>query len=153
MTIAHEEVDGWIKDMSYVIVTPRTLEHSYYKLKDGTIIKALIHVNHLIADPKSPQGFAVNSTNLVSCYVPKDKRNPAAFQPYTTAELQGGIIDDDMEPEPLRENFSVYDLSNGMVLSVKTVAGQISKTKFLTQDGEPIYLVSTTPIVKVKKDK
>jgi len=40
-----------------------------------------------------------------------------------------------------------------MVLSVKTVAGQISKTKFLTQDGEPIYLVSTTPVVKVKKNQ
>ena len=153
MTIANEEVDGWIKDMSYVTVTPRTLEPSYYKLKDGTIIKALIHVNHLIADPKSPQGFAVNSINIVSCYVPKDKRNPAAFQPFDPTELRGGIIEDDMEPEPLRENFSVYDLSNEMVLSVKTVAGQISKTKFLTQDGEPVYLVNTTPVVKVKKNQ
>lgn len=153
MTIPHEEVDGWIKDMSYVTVTPRTLEPSYYKLKDGTIIKALIHVNHLIADPRSTQGFAVNSINIVSCYVPKEKRTPAAFQPYNPAELQSGITDDDMEPEPLRENFSVYDLSNGMVLSVKTVAGQISKTKFFTPDGEPVYLVSTTPIVKVKKNQ
>lgn len=151
MTIAKEEVDGWIKDMGYITITPRTIEPSFYKLKDGTIIKALIHVNHLVPDPRSPQGFGVNSTNIVICYVPKEKRNPMAFQPYSPAELQSGIIDDDMEPEPLRENFSVYDLSNGMVLSVKTIAGQISKTKFYSQEGDPIYLVNTTPIVKVKK--
>lgn len=153
MTIPHEEVDGWIKDMGYITVTPRTLEPSFYKLKDGTVIKAIININHLIADPKSSQGFAINSSNVVSCYVPKEKRNPAAFQKFDQAELQGGIIDDDMEPETLRENFSVYDLSNGMVLSVKTVVAQISKTKFYTQDGESIYLVNSTPVVKVKKNK
>lgn len=151
MTIAKEEVDGWIKDMGYVTITPRTIEPSFYKLKDGTIIKALIHINHLVPDPKSPQGFAVNSSNIIISYVPKEKRNPVAFQPFNPTELQSGISDDDMEPEPLRENFSVYDLSNGMVLSVKTIVGQISKTKYCNQDGEPIYLVSTTPIVKVKK--
>jgi len=153
MTIANEEVDGWVKDMGYVTVTPRTLEPSFYKLKDGTVIKAIININHLIPDPKSPQGFAINSSNVVSCYVPKEKRNPAAFQKYDPSELQGGIIDDDMEPETLRENFSVYDLSNGMVLSVKTVVAQISKTKFYTQDGEHVYLVNSTPVVKVKKNK
>ncbi len=153
MTIAIEEVDGWIKDMSYITVTPKIIEPSYYKLKDGTIIKALIHINHLTPNPKSPDGFAVNSQNIVVVYVPKDKRNPMAFQPFNPAEILNNIIDDDMEPEPLRENFSVYDLSNGMILSVKTVAGQIKKTNFYTQDGEPIYAVSTTPIVKVKKNK
>ncbi len=153
MTIANEEVDGWIKDMGYITVTPRTTEPSFYKLKDGTVVKALININHVIADPKSPQGFAINSSNVAVCYVPKEKRTPAAFQQYNPAELQGGIIDDDMEPETLRENFSVYDLSNGMVLSVKTVVAQISKTKFYTHDGEPIYLVNTTPVLKVKKNK
>jgi len=153
MTIANEEVEGWIKDMGYITVTPRTIEPSFYKIKDGTIIRALININHVIADPKSPQGFTVNSTNAVMCYVPKEKRNPAAFQQYDQAELQSGVIDDDMEPETLRENFSVYDLSNGMVLSVKTVVAQISKSKFYTKDGEPIYLVNTTPVLKVKKNK
>lgn len=151
MTIPNEEVEGWIKDMGYVTVKPRVIEPSFYKLKDGTIIKALIHINHLIQDPRSPQGFGVNSSNIIISYVPKDKRNPMAFQPVNPAEFQSNVIDDDMEPEPLRENFSVYDLSNGMVLSVKTVVGQIGKTKLYNQDGEPIYLVNTTPIIKIKK--
>jgi len=153
MVIATEEIEVWIRDMGYITVKPLTLEPSYYKLKDGTIIKAHIHINHLSPDPRSPQGFAVNSTNMMISYVPKEKRNPNAFQPYSQTELQTGIIDDDMEPEPLRENFSVYELSNGMTLSVKTIAGQISKTKFFSQDGDPVYVVNTTPIIKVKKNQ
>lgn len=138
--------------MAYITATPRTLESSYYKLKDGTIIKTLIHVNHVTGDPQSPQNFAMNSTNLIVAYVPKEKRVPAKFQPYGPSELSSHIIDDDMEQESLRENFSVYDLSNGMVLSIKTVAGQIKKTSLYTQDGEPVYVVNTTPIVKIKKN-
>ncbi|MCH7561315.1 MAG: hypothetical protein IIC67_08140 [Thaumarchaeota archaeon] len=151
MVIANEEVEGWIKEMDYVTVEEIKYEPSYYKLKDGTIIKAHIHINHLKTNPRAQQGFSVNSTNMMISYVPKEKLRPDAYQPYSQAELQAGIIDDDMEPEVLRENFSVYKLSNGMTLSVKTIAGQVSKTKFFTQDGEPIYVVNTTPIIKVKK--
>ncbi len=151
MTIPYEEVESNIKDMKYITATPKTLEPSFYKLRDGTIVKTLIHVNHLIPDPRSPQRFAIYSTNIIVTYVPKEKRNPEAFQSFNVAELQNSIIENDMETEPLRENFSVYDLSNGMTLSVKTVAVQINKTKFYTQDGEPVYLVNITPIVKIKK--
>jgi len=151
LVVPEEEIESNIKEMGYITVKPRVVYPSYYKLKDGAIIKALININHLIADPKSPEGFAVSSTNTIVVFVSKEKRNPIAYQPYNPAELQSGIIDEDMEAEPLRENFSVYDLSNGMVLSVKTVVGQISKTKYYTRDGEPVYLVNANPIIKVKK--
>lgn len=149
--IPQEEVESNIRDMGYVTVTPRVIYPSYYKLSDGTIIKALVSVNYLVPNPRAPDGFAVNSINLVAAFVPKEKRRPEAFQPYSQDELQSGIIDDDMDVEVMRENFSVYDLSNGMVLSVKTVVGQIRKTKFFNQDGEPVYLINANPIMKVKK--
>ena len=152
MTIATEEIEVWIKNMEYITVEPLKIEHSFYKLKDGTIVRAHIHINHLIKDPRSPQGLAISSTNMMISYVPKEKRTPDAFQHYSQTELQSGIIDEDMEPEVLRENFSVYKLSNGTTLSVKTIAGQISKTKFYTSDGEPVYVVNTTPIIKIKKN-
>ena len=60
-------------------------------------------------------------------------------------------LEEDVEYEVLHENFSVYDLSNGLTLSVKTVVGQIKKTKFFTRDGEPVYVVNTNPIIKTKK--
>ena len=149
--IPEEEALNNIKDMGYITVSPRALNPSYYKLNDGTIIKAIVYVNSLIADPKNPEGFAINSINIVNAFVPKEKRTPERFQPYNQSELREGIVDDDMDFDVLRENFSVYDLSNGMVLSVKTVVGQITKTKFLTKDGEPVYSINTNPIIKVKK--
>jgi len=149
--IPEEEILGSLKDMGYILATPRALYPSYYKLADGTLVRALIHINYLLPDPKSPQGFGINSINSVSAFVPKEKRHPEAFVPYNPSELQSGIIDEDMEFEVLRENFSVYDLSNGLVLSVKTVVGQVKKTKFLTKDGEPVYSINTNPILKSKK--
>lgn len=35
-----------------------------------------------------------------------------------------------MKPETLQEDFTVYDLSNDMTLSVKTIIGKVNKTKF-----------------------
>ena len=61
------------------------------------------------------------------------------------------IIDEDVEFEVLQENFSVYDLSNDFVLSIKTVLGQVKKTDGLTATGEPIYTVNVNPIIKFKK--
>lgn len=149
--IPEEEILGNIKDMGYVTITPRAINPSYYKLNDGTIIRALVQVNSLVPDPKNPDGFSVNQNNLVIAYVPKEKRNPISFQPYNPAELEQNIVDQDVDFEVLRENFSVYELSNNMVLSVKTVVGQIRKTKFYTKEGEPVYIINTNPIIKVKK--
>lgn len=151
MVVPEEEIEANIKEMGYITVKPRVIYPSYYKLKDNTIIKALINVNYLVPDPKAPDGFAISSTNTIVSFVSKEKRKPMAYESYNPAELQSGIIDEDMEAEPLRENFSVYDLSNGMVMSVKTVVGQISKTKYYNRDGEPVYLVNANPIIKVKK--
>lgn len=150
--IPEEEVLNNIKEMGYVALKPRAIYPSYYKLHDGTIVQAFIHVNYLLADPNTPQGFRVNSTNLVTAFVPREKRKPASFQPFTQEELQNGVVEEDVEYEVMRENFSVYELSNGLVMSIKTVMGQIRKTKYFTIDGEPIYLVNVNPILKVKKD-
>lgn len=150
--IPEEEVLAEIKEMGYVTIKPRVEKPSYYKLSDGTIIKALVHINSIVPDPRKPDGFNVNPTNLVSAFVPKEKRNPAGFQqqPQGT-DLAQGIIEQDVDFDVLKEDFSVYELSNGLILSVKTVVGQIGKTKYYTKDGEPIYLVNMNPIIKVKK--
>ncbi len=151
MTVPVEEIEGNIRDMGYITATPRKEEYSYYKLKDGTIIKVLFRVNHVLVDPTSPQNFDVNFTNIVAVYVPKEKRKPGSFQLHASDTQSNEITEDDMEAVPLRENFSVYDLSNGRVLSVRTVAGQISKKRSYTKEGEPNYAVNTTPVIKIRK--
>ncbi len=152
MVVPEEEIETNINEMGYVTVKPKAIYPSYYKLSDGTVIKALVNINYALPDPRFPDGYGINSNNIITAYVPREKRRPEAFQPFNPAELPQGIIEQDMDAEPLRENFSVYELSNGLIMSVKTVAGQISKTKYYTRQGEPIYIVNLNPVIKVKKN-
>lgn len=147
--IAEEEIIKDIKKMGYITCKARVVKPSYYKLDDGTIISALITIDHLTPDPGSPDGIEVNSSTHINAFVPDKDRKPQEFQPYQPHELQSGITDNDVKYEVMSEEFSIYDLSDGKVMSIKTVVGQIIKTKFLTTAGEPVYTVNTNPIVKI----
>ena len=147
-----EEIINNIKEMGYITVRAKTINPSFYKLKDRTIIKIQININHLVEDSKSPQGFTINSTNTAASYVPKENRRPELYSPFDISDMQSSIIDEDMKPEVLQEDFSVYDLSNGMELSIKAVVAQISKSKLYTTDGEPLYAINSSPIFKVTKN-
>jgi hypothetical protein len=53
-----------------------------------------------------------------------------------------------------REPFSEYELEDGSVLKVRNVATSILRIQGqFTPDGRPIYIVLTTPAVKVHKSK
>lgn len=151
--IPEEEIIGDIKNMGYVIASPRKVYPSYYRLADRTVLKIVVNINYLLPAPQRPEGFNINQTNIISAHVPKEKRKPEAFVPYTPAEIGSdvNIIEEDVEFDVLQENFSVYDLSNGFVLSLKPVLGQVKKTKFYTTDGEPLYTVNINPVLKLKK--
>jgi hypothetical protein len=137
-----------VKKMGYLLVTPEKISPSYYKLKDGTIISALVVPNYMIKDPN---GVGGNTANVILAFVPPELRKPESFVPFMPTEIQKNIIDDDLEFETLLENFSVYKLSDGATLSIKSIVSQIGKTKLFTQAGEPIYNVNVAPAVKVKK--
>jgi len=40
-----------------------------------------------------------------------------------------------------------------LFLIIRSMVSQIKKTKYYTQDGEPVYIVDVMPVVKVKKNK
>ncbi|MFZ0510934.1 MAG: hypothetical protein WAM14_04940 [Candidatus Nitrosopolaris sp.] len=148
-TIPEEEIIGEVKTMGYIIAIPRKLSPSYYKLTDNTVIRAAITINYLIPNRQQTDGFSINSTNNIAAFVPKEKRKLESFR--TSSETQFEILDEDVEFEVLQEPFSVYDLSNDFVLSIKTVVAQVKKTKAVTSEGEPIYNVIVNPILKFKK--
>ena len=150
IVIPEEEVIANIRDMGYITVQPRREYPSYYKLADGTIIRASVQVHAVIPSPTNPEDSTVISTNIINAFVPKEGRNPTAFQPMSEP-IASSIVDEDVDYEVMREQFSVYDLSDGKVLSVKTVVGQINKTKYWTRGGEPVYTVNANPIIKVKR--
>ena len=82
-------------------------------------------------------------------YVPQENRHPERFVQFDPSSIPPGIVDQDMEPETLVEEFNSYYMSNGMTMSVKSVVAQVRKTKFYTVQGEPFYLVDAAPITKV----
>ncbi len=153
MTIPIEEIIDEIKGMGYVTATPRKfLEPSFYKLEDGVILSLLVRINHLVVDPFNPNSVSINSVNNVHVFVEKNKRNPIT-EPVPDTQLSYNIINDDVEYTTLREEFNVYDLSNGDIMSVKSILAQVRKTDKFSNNGEPIYTVEAQPVIKIKKNK
>lgn len=146
---AEEEAVQSIRKMGYITCRPRAVRPSYYRLSDGTIISALIMVDHLTPVLGSPDEFEVSSSSHINAFVPDGDRKPREFRQYQPHELQSGITDSDVKYDVMSEDFSVYELSDGKVMSIRTVASHIRKTKFRTKAGEPVYMVDTTPVVKV----
>ena len=105
--IAEEEILGNIIEMGYITATPRVIHPSYYRLKDGTILKALVNVNYVSPDIKQPDGFSANTSNVIYTYVPKEKRRPEDYRPWDPLEVRNTISDEDVEFDVLRENLCV----------------------------------------------
>jgi hypothetical protein len=137
--------------MGYIIATSSKIIPSYYRLKDNTIIKVIVIINHLIPEKDRPDNFGINSTNIVSTFVPIKERKTESFKSYPLTTNETNIEVQDLEFDVLKEDFTVYDLSNGFILKVKPVLAQVNKTKSFSFDGEPIYTVNIAPIIKITK--
>lgn len=148
---SEDEINQDIVEMGYVLPKIRAHYPSFYKLTDGTLLRVVVLLNHIIPVPNKLEDYDINTTNIVSCFVPREKRRPELFVPSPNVTIQSSVVDEDVELEVLRENFSVYDLTNGMVVSIKPVLGQVKKTNLYTVIGEPIYITNINPIVKFKK--
>ena len=150
MAIPIEQIYKNIRDMDYITVIPRqTPVPNFYELEDGTIVGVITNVNHLLPNPANPNGVSANLAAEILVFVPQNKRDPHGKQVEENTSMT--IIEEDVDYTPLKESFNVYDLSNGVVLSVKTVLGQVQKTDLHTRVGEPVYNISTQPIIKVKR--
>lgn len=147
-----EEITEKINAMGYVTCRPVHIAPCYYKINDGTdaILRVLIGINHLAPRAGSARDFDVDSSLQIGVFVPAGNRVPENFVPYSKADLASAIEVQDVEYEVLHEEFSVYSMSNGMTVSVKAAMGQIDKTRFVTQHGEPVYLVNPHPVSKIR---
>jgi hypothetical protein len=54
----------------------------------------------------------------------------------------------DVNFKELFSDYSEYELSNNTIMKIKPVISQIQQTRFYSQDGEPIYLITITPAMK-----
>lgn len=141
-------IENKIKDMGYLVVKPIKVLPSYYELEDGSILEALTRIESVIKDKNNPIGFFINTSNTTKVYTHAENRDPTKFESFTAADLASGIVDQDVESKELFSDYSEYELSNDIVVKIKTIVSQIQKTKFYSQDGEPVYTVSITPVMK-----
>ena len=147
-----EGIVGSIEKMGYVTVELKDkLKPSFYKLSDGTVVRVLISINHLTSHAESPHGHNINWSSTITCYVPKENRHPEKYTQFDPTSVQSNILDDDMQYETLIENFNNYSMNNGMTVGVKPAVAQVGKTRFYTEDGEPVYGINVTPVFKVTK--
>lgn len=143
------EIFKEFEDHDYAFVVSQKIEPSYYRIKDdNTVIRCLIRVSAIKTNPDG-KTFDIMSTNEVSALSPSDVRRPELFDPNNLQLKKEDIENDDVEYDVIRENFSVYKLTNGKTLSVKTVVSQILKYSKHSRGGESIYNVTPNPIMRL----
>ena len=147
------EIFKEFEDHDYAFVVSSKIEPSYYRIKeDHSIIRCLtrVHATKTNADGKS---FDISATNEISVFTESNNRRPEMFDVNNTQLKKEDIENDDVEYDVIRENFSVYKLTNNKTLSVKTVVSQITKFSKYNRGGEAVYNVTPTPIMRLKDTK
>jgi len=110
-------------------------------------------LNGVVFDPTRPDGININAQNVVGVYIPKKLRGTPSNVIYTQTEYNKNMDVEDMSFETISEDFNQYDLDGKFILSVKTALSQVSRVKLYNTRGEPIYLVNTAPVPKIKRKK
>jgi hypothetical protein len=104
MITDEDEINNEIKSMGYIIATSSKIIPSYYRLKDNTIIKVIVIINHLIPEKDRPDNFGINSTNIVSTFVPIKERKTESFKSYPLTTNETNIEVQDLEFDVLKED-------------------------------------------------
>lgn len=136
--------------MGYLIATPINPPiASFYKLEDGTILSALVRINHVLTDPSGSALGAVNHGIDLQTFVPSRSKSPRLLQQNQSPT----IIDQDVKCITIREEFNDYTVGDDIMVSAKAVVGQVMKTDAHTQLGEPIYNINVQPMIKTVTNK
>lgn len=143
------KINKMIKDRGYLSAAlDGTLRPSVYLLEDDTIVTASLNLNYLLPATTQDESFNVSHASVISCLVKEDQRKPDQYDPNLAKNPSSYVSDYDMDFETIQERFTPYRLNNGIIVSVKPVLARVDKTTVYNSVGEPIYLVSVTPVLK-----
>lgn len=152
-----EDVQEMIQNYGYLTIKSSKIYDSFFKLKDDNILECKITFQGILVNPIDKQQINANLRTHFHVYSSVNDRafntpalhvsdlNPSSSKP-------SKVVDDDVEFEILYDPFSVFTLNNDTVISIKHVISQIRKFDITTANGEPVYNVQTTPIVKIKNN-
>ncbi|AQQ75458.1 hypothetical protein JdFRA1000001_25 [uncultured archaeal virus] len=139
----------------YVNFKIKKEEWGEYNLKDNTVLKTRFILVKIIDDGRRDEFgrpiYSIGSQIINAVFVPKELLGEPSEQIYTPSELEQSIIEDDIAFEEIKEGVSIYELEDGYILEVKQILVSVARTNKYDLRGEPIYLINTQPIFKLKK--
>lgn len=137
-----------IREMGYEVPMPQKAGAGYYRIMDGTrsILRISAHINGLVAGLE-PGNYAVSTLMSMFVFTPTEHRHPEKFLP-GVPDPSSSIVDEDVKYEIISEEPSVYGVDKAVV-HIKPAIEQIKKTGAVTPNGEPVYMVNSSPLFKV----
>lgn len=126
-----------------------------YRLADGTYLKMKLDLIKVVKfiDDSGNINYTISSNNTVGIIPPRNLRGSPATKPYSPQELTSSIVEDDIEFTTVKEEWSKYRLSDGVVLSIKFIPIKVSKTNKFDSSGEPLYMVNHHILLKATLPK
>lgn len=134
----------------FVDFKTRKEDFNLFELEDGSRLKTKFV---LIALMKHGEGNYSFTTQVVLGIDFAKEIGPPDNKIYSVEELRKAVINDDLKFTQTQEGESVYDVVDGNILSVKLALASVAKTSRFDARGIPQYMVSTSPLIKVKKAK
>ena len=124
-----------------------------YELEDGAKLRVRTVLKGVIRRSETEYGFGQEVVVGVAEMPVELKGTPTQTEP-SPSQLRKMIEKEDIKFTPRGEpTWNVYRLSDGNTLSIRLVVSQIDKTSAFTPEGEPIYIVQSQPVVKLKRSK
>ena len=122
-----------------------------YRVSDGSMLYSRVIVVQIVKPGQydiygKPQ-YGILANNLSSLRAPKELRGSPTLQP-PSAEQLGNYIVEDVNIEPISEDWSSYRCADGTTIKVKGFVTSIKRTSVYDGLGEPLYIINTQNIIK-----
>lgn len=126
-----------------------------YKLKDDTLVKTrfiLIHAVFEGVDEAINPKYSVNADTVMGIIVPESLRGKPSEKSYT-AEERVDAIEQELDFEVVKEEWSEYRFDDGTIFKVKQVLTKAAKTSLYDSRGDPLYLINNQPMMDISVPK
>jgi len=146
----NERYEKALKDSGFESFKVLSESWGIYALKDGSYLRLRANIIKIArqTDYDGNMAFNVNANMTVGFIPPRNLRGNPAPRPPTPQELSAAIVDSDVEFSTIEEEWSRYQLQDGIVISVKPIPVTIARTNIYDPNGEPIYNVNHQLLIK-----
>jgi hypothetical protein len=134
--------------------TPKGEPWVKYKLEDGTILFARFILTKVYRseqhDAAGQPIYGWSSQSLFATSAPANRKGEPT-NPVPTSLAPGTFEATPVDFERVgSEQWNVYEFSDGTLLRTKLEISSVARTEMFNPDGDPFYVISSQPIVRLK---